>query len=122
MSEVEVATRSLTIAELIDQAYQTAKAKGWHNTPRSFGEMMALLHSEVSEALEAYRDGEFIAAHTYEDTPQGPKPTGIPSELADIVIRVADLCGLHRIDLERALREKLAYNANRPHRHGNKVL
>ncbi|WFR64178.1 hypothetical protein P9222_08390 [Paenibacillus amylolyticus] len=50
------------------------------------------------------------------------KPCGIPSELADIVIRVLDVCGHYGIDLEKAIQEKMAYNATRPQRHGGKVL
>lgn len=50
------------------------------------------------------------------------KPVGIPSELADIVIRVFDAAGRYGIDLEKAINEKMAYNATRPQRHGGKVL
>lgn len=50
------------------------------------------------------------------------KPCGVPSELADIIIRVFDLAGRYNIDLERAIDEKMAYNATRPARHGGKVL
>ncbi|WP_239711767.1 hypothetical protein [Paenibacillus sp. 19GGS1-52] len=50
------------------------------------------------------------------------KPCGIPSELADIVIRVMDACGRYGIDLEQAVTEKMAYNARRPQWHGGKVI
>lgn len=50
------------------------------------------------------------------------KPEGVPSELADVVIRIADMCGLYGIDLEAAIIEKMAYNKSRPYRHGGKAL
>ena len=48
------------------------------------------------------------------------KPEGIPIELADVIIRVLDLCGRYGIDIEAAIREKHAYNLTREHRHGGK--
>jgi NTP pyrophosphatase (non-canonical NTP hydrolase) len=73
---------------------------------------LANIHGEVSEALECVRDGYVIGYQT------GEKPEGLPSELADIVIRVADLCGHLGINLERAIEVKMQYNATRPHKHG----
>ena len=52
----------------------------------------------------------------------GLKPEGFASELADVVIRVADVCGRLGLDLEAAVVEKMTYNATRPRRHGGKVL
>jgi NTP pyrophosphatase (non-canonical NTP hydrolase) len=80
-------------------------------------ERLCLIHSEVSEALEAYRDGDNDLRFT-----EGGKPEGIPSELADIVIRVADMAAYLGIDLDAAIKAKMAYNATRPHKHGRKVL
>ena len=96
-------------------------------TPNDVGAKLALIHSEVSEALEAVRDGELA---TYEigpdgtryDAPAGHKPEGLPVELADIVIRVADLAGAMGVDLEDAVIRKMQYNAGRPMRHGGKRL
>jgi len=48
------------------------------------------------------------------------KPEGIPSELADIIIRVLDICGFHGIDIAHALADKMAYNETRQYRHGGK--
>jgi NTP pyrophosphatase (non-canonical NTP hydrolase) len=50
------------------------------------------------------------------------KPCGIPSELADVLIRVFHFCGKHGIDIDKAVREKMAFNASRPFKHGGKKL
>ena len=50
------------------------------------------------------------------------KPVGVPSELADVIIRVLDFSGEHNVDIARAVREKMHYNRTRPHKHGGKVL
>lgn len=106
------------INPLVEAAYLNAVRKGWHDEPRSIGEMIALMHSELSEALEDHRNGHGVNETYYE----GEKPCGIPVELADTVIRIFDFCGKYSIDLESAIREKMAYNSTRPHRHGGKVL
>lgn len=123
------------INDLVKAAHENAVSKGWWNKEPSFGEVIALIHSEASEALEDYRNGyapnemayigETEDGLTYEtETQEKPdwKPIGIPSELADIVIRVMDACGHYGIDLEQAITEKMAYNVTRPQRHGGKVL
>ena len=109
----------MTIAELVKQAHETAEEKGWHFPPLMFGEHIALCHSELSEALEAHRDNFPVDKMVYGD---GKKPEGIPAELADVVIRIADICGVYGIDLETAIKEKMEYNKTREWRHGNKVI
>lgn len=114
----ELLAPRITIPRLVDAAHRNAIDKGWYDEPRAFGESIALMHSELSEALEDYRDGKGFTEIWFE----GDKPCGIPTELADTIIRIFDLCGHLEIDLEAAILQKMAYNATRPHRHGGKTL
>lgn len=105
---------------LAQEAYQTAVDHGWWDKECSFGESLALVHSEVSEVLEDWRRGYSMSTIQYEVLhDQSPKPTGIPIEFADIIIRVLNLCAAHKIDIDSAVREKMAYNKGRSYRHGN---
>lgn len=94
------------ISDFIKECHRIAKVKGWWEEERNEGELIALMHSELSEALEAMRN-------------HGPK-AAIAEELADCCIRIFDYCGARNIDLEKTLLKKIAYNKTRPYRHGKK--
>jgi len=94
------------INNLCKQAYETAKEKGWHDAPIETGTSLALIHSEVSEALEADRKGN---------------QENFKEELADICIRVFNLCGSRGIDLENEILTKMEKNKDRSYKHGGKA-
>lgn len=110
---------SRTITDVLKDCWQVAEDHGWHEDidDRTFVEKLALVHSEVSEALEEYRDGHLID-ETYFD---GTKPEGVPIELADAVIRIFDLAGIYGIDIDAAISTKQDFNRTRPFRHGGKA-
>ncbi len=104
---------------LCERANETAWQHGWWDEPPEFGTLIALCHSELSEALEEFRKGRGIC-EVYIGEKGGPE--GIPIELADVIIRIFDLCGHYGIDLSAAIREKMVYNESRPYKHGGKVI
>lgn len=92
---------------------------------------LALIATEVAEAIEELRSGRRVGETYYVfddgegDAPTGfnpdgspRKPEGVPSELADIVIRSFDFADEAGIDLAAMIFEKLAYNETRPFKHG----
>jgi len=101
-----------------DAVHRLARAKGWYpNGERNVPEALALIHSEISEALEEYRlPGDLPPLHYTSDG----KPVGLGIELADAVIRIMDLCEYLEIDLEACMCVKHSYNRTRPARHGGK--
>lgn len=120
---------TLNLSDYEDEIHQTAQEKGWWDKPRSFGDLISLMHSELSEALEEYRAGfdpTFIYSVDQDgravEYVSGKKPEGVPVELADCLIRILDMVKFYNIDLERALQIKMAYNKGRSYRHGDKVL
>lgn len=91
--------------------YQMNSANGFWDGPQdSFGQKIALVHSELSEALEADRK------NLQDD--KLPDRHGREVELADAMIRIFDLAGRYDMDLGGALVAKIAYNASRPYKHG----
>ena len=105
------------INEVAKQIHENAVDHGWWEGERTFPEIVALIHSEVSEALEEYRNGHSATEIYFSDN---GKPEGIPTELADVIIRVLDYCGYAGIDIDRIISMKHEYNKSRPYRHGGK--
>jgi NTP pyrophosphatase (non-canonical NTP hydrolase) len=112
-----------SLADMADEVFQIECMLGWQPNDNRFGESMALLHSEVSEALEAYRSwgtADQTAVQIKADQP--PKPEGVGSELADVLIRLLSSARQYGVDLEAEYERKCAYNRTRTYRHGGKRL
>lgn len=92
--------------------HNNAVDKGFYDNPdQNDGEKIALMHSELSEALEALRN----------DNPPDdkiPKFTGTEAELADTIIRIMDYAGWRDLDIAGAIVAKIKYNSTRPRKHG----
>lgn len=135
------ADKSNSVNALCKAAFQNSKEKGFYesDSKRNFGEFIALVHSELSEALEHQRKGsgdvflvganadcdgdssddEFKCLETL-SVRHDAKPDGVLIELADAVIRIFDYCGSKNWNLESAIKLKMAYNKSRPYKHGKR--
>ncbi len=96
---------------------------------RNVSEVLMLIVSEAVEAMEEHRAGRGVNETLYEDpnvhglwstakSERFRKPVGVPSELADVVIRTLDACAGWGIDIEAVIAEKMAYNTTRGNKHG----
>lgn len=126
------------LKELIKDIHKNAEDHGWWENGKSEAEVIALIHSELSEALEFfraynhYKDNGFNALFHYSKgelisntpTPLIKKPDGALVELADAVIRIFDFVGSkgHEDLFIKALCEKHEFNKTRTYKHGNKLF
>jgi len=91
-----------TLAEMTQEVLEWCRSKGWYDKPVSFAEAMALLHTEIAEASDAWRnwgadDATCDSAFLPDEL---PKPEGIGSEFADVLTRLLDDCGRFGVDLQ----------------------
>jgi NTP pyrophosphatase (non-canonical NTP hydrolase) len=93
----------MELKDLQSRVEELAKAKDWGIKPDDiiFAEKIALLHGEVSEALEAYRQGKMTGPH------------GVIEELGDIMMRTIHLANIYKVDLEKQILDKIEINKTR---------
>lgn len=104
---------TLDLRSLAAVIYQNAKNKGWWDENRNDGEMIALMHSELSEALEGLRAND----------PPSDKITqftSVEEELADCIIRILDFAHARNKRVVEAIFAKMQYNSLRAVKHGGK--
>lgn len=128
------------INEMARRVHENAVAHGWYDKEPSVPEVLMNMVSELSEALESYRNGEPVCYVTrdvslfpqyescisqIEDIDEwkpNEKPEGFGTELADCLIRILDTCAFYRIDIGTLIIKKHRYNKTRPYKHGDKVI
>lgn len=120
----------MTIQRIKEVAHKIAKEKGfWESDNFNVSEKLMLIVSEVAEAQEADRKGHHVDIGNYVEKTGGffePKffeqevKNSFGDELADVIIRVLDLCAKMEVDIETHILLKLKYNKTRPFKHGKK--
>lgn len=106
------------IRELQKRIYASAVDHGFHDVGRTSGDGLMLIVTEAAEAMEDVRLGHMETKRRAGDG----KPEGMPSEIADIVIRCLDFAEEHNFDLEEEVFLKVGYNETREFMHGGKAL
>ena len=134
----------MNINQLAKEVHDNAVAHGWWDKPPVLPEALCLIHAELSEALEEYREGNPLiygtCALAAEDCKfsgvcdrvgrpgegegiDGPcKPEGIAVELADVILRTLDLMAALGVDVDAVVMAKHKYNLGREYRHGGKTV
>lgn len=109
---MELSFQQIALESMVKECHDRAVAGGWYSDPvtgkrieRNVGELIALIHSEVSEALEGARKNK--------QDDHLPNRKAVEVEFADAIIRICDTAGYLGLDLGGAYVEKLAYNAQR---------
>ncbi len=93
----------MTIKEITEKIMKIAEEKGFGTKKDEInvGEKIALIHSEISEAFEAYRHKNMKGKD------------GFYEELGDCIQRILHLCGIFNIDIEKEILKKINYNQTR---------
>jgi hypothetical protein len=117
------------LTELGRRIHGIARAKGFYDRPHNLVEHLALMHSEISEALEELRAAPqpglaITTQHVYfHDDPKGhEKPEGFVVELADALIRILDTLTYVGVDIDAIVQLKVDYNESRDFMHGGRRM
>lgn len=106
----------MSLNEIAEKIHTNAVEHGWWEDERQPAEIIALCHSELSEALEEFRSGN---PPVYKNEGQ-EKPEGWAVEMVDCVIRIFDFLAHKKVNIAEVMNEKMKYNETREYRHGKK--
>lgn len=127
----------MTVNEYAKDVHENAVAHGWYDEKISFPEVAAMIHCEISEAIQEYREGKPLIygccgfngsyCEHEQNCDKGKKdcsckPEGLAVELCDAVMRIFDYLAYCGVDIEAVLVAKHEYNIGRPYRHGDKRI
>ena len=98
---------------LAREIHDIALSKGWWDEDRNDGELIALIHCELSALVEGLRAGNPPSEHI-------PEFSAAEEEAADVVIRLMDMCAARGWRLGDAMVDKMEFNEERPRMHGGK--
>ena len=120
--------RKVDLTSWSKEVHEANVAKGFYDEPKQFGTLMALITSELSEALEADRhkisadlvhfESLLSEGHDFVSVFRETIKDSVEDEIADALIRILDTAGYLGIDLQKHVDLKLRYNATRAQRHG----
>jgi hypothetical protein len=99
--------------QLAEESNRTALQHGFDNTITHELIQIALMHSELGEATEAYRKDINKDDHI-------PKFTGMEAEFSDVILRICNMAAAKNLRVGEAIIAKAEYNKTRPFLHGNK--
>lgn len=121
-----------TLNDLAKQIHASNVEKGFYQDEKNIGEMLCLMHSEISEALEADRNNKVASNATinrvvneddkyyFQNEYKALIKGSFEEEMADIIIRVLDMCAFKGIDIDAHVAAKMRYNSLREFMHGKK--
>ncbi len=95
--------KDYTLSEMSELCHKIAREKGFWDKERNIGEALMLIVTELAEAMEGYRKKD---------------DENFKEELADAFIRLFDLCGGLKIDIQAEINKKSDKNKTRPYMHG----